>query len=103
MREDVFKAVKEYNELRLSEGIILPPEKERFIERLLRDYRRNGLDLPKEDREVLAGKMKELAEVCIKFQKNLNEVVTTAAFELAELDGLPADFIAGLKKTEDGR
>jgi len=40
----------------------------------------------------------EISELCIQFQKNLNEDTTKLKFTRAELDGLPESFFEGLTK-----
>ena len=52
-REDLYNAVREYAASR--EASALRGEEQRLLERTLRDYRRNGFELPKEQREQVHG------------------------------------------------
>jgi metallopeptidase MepB len=97
MREDVFKLVNAVAEKKES----LDPESQRLLEKDHKSYIRNGLGVPagpKRDRfkEI----KKRLSEISIVFQKNLNEEAGGIWFTPEELDGVPEDLIASLKKGE---
>ena len=40
----------------------------------------------------------EMSDLCISFQKNLNEETTKLLFTEEELDGLPESFMKGIEK-----
>jgi thimet oligopeptidase len=101
-REDVYLALLAFSNMATVEGsITLTSEEEKYLKYKLRDYRRSGLQLPSEERAVLSDMKKELADICIQFSKNLNQVTTTHSFTIEELKGMPSDFISGLKKDEN--
>lgn len=97
MREDVFNLVDAV----LKKKEELNPESLRWLEKDHKAYIRNGLGIPagpKRDRfkEI----KKRLSELSIIFQKTLNEENGGLWFTLEELDGVPKDVIATLKKGE---
>ncbi|OJJ42706.1 hypothetical protein ASPZODRAFT_104793 [Penicilliopsis zonata CBS 506.65] len=99
MREDVFALV----DAALKKGESLDPESRRLLEKEHKDYIRNGLGLPAgPKRERFKEIKKRLSQISIEFQKNLNEENDGLWFTPAELDGVPADVLSGLKKGEEG-
>ena len=99
MREDIFNALKEYAD----KGEKLDEVDARLLDKTLLSFRRNGLGLPAEKREQMKKLMKELVEVQIEFSKNLREVDDVLYVSKKELEGLPEDYKARLKKSPDGR
>ncbi|CAH0476142.1 unnamed protein product [Peronospora belbahrii] len=96
MRADVYKSVH-----MLYEGSIyhkLDPVTQRYVQRLVQDFERNGLQLPYDkQKEVQAWKQK-LSKLGIQFQQNLSEETIEVQFAQDELKGLSEDFIAALEK-----
>ncbi|KAL4968646.1 M3 family metallopeptidase [Aspergillus stella-maris] len=97
MREDIFQLVAAV----LKKNESLDPESRRLLEKEHQDFVRNGLDLPagpKRDRfkEI----KKRLSLLAIEFGKNLNEEDGGIWFTPEELEGVPQDVVAGLKKGE---
>lgn len=97
MREDVFNLVDAVMQKKES----LDPESQRLLEKDHKSYIRNGLGVPagpKRDRfkEI----KKRLSEISIIFQKNLNEEQGGIWFTPEELEGVPEDLVASLKKGE---
>jgi metallopeptidase MepB len=97
MREDIFKLVDAV----LNRKDKLDPESQRLLEKSRKAYINNGLSLPagpKRDRfkEI----KKELSDIQIRFQKNLNEENGGIWFKPDELDGVAQDLIDGFQKGE---
>ncbi|KAJ1976104.1 metalloendopeptidase [Dimargaris xerosporica] len=101
MREDVFKVVD--GVYKATDKSKLSPEDARLLEKTHLDFRRNGLALPKDQLAELRTIKKRLSELSIQFSRNLNEADVELLYTREELEGMPDDFIAGLKtKDEDG-
>lgn len=101
MRKDVFDKIQAF----ATKGNLekLEPEAKRYVERLIKVGRRNGLHLPDDVREEIKRIKKRMSELCITFQRNLNEENTVLEFMEEELTGLPNDFLQSLDKTSEGK
>ena len=90
MRKDVYNVIKKYAQNNTEE---LHPEWQRYLDFLLRDYKRTGLDLDDENYEKIKAIKKKMSELSSTFQKNLNEEDTQFYFSESELNGMPKDWM----------
>ena len=74
------------------------PEITRFREKLLREFRLNGLELNPEQREVLKGKRQRLAELAIDFSNTMNSDKTELVLSKEQLEGCPVHFLESLER-----
>lgn len=96
-REDVYKLVAAVVEKEET----LDPESQRLLEKLHKEYIRNGLGLPVgPQRDRYKEIKKTLSQLAITFQKNLNEENGGLWFTPEELDGVPQDVLDTLEKGE---
>jgi thimet oligopeptidase len=91
-REDLYKAVRAYAATSPS----LQGEQKRFLEFLLRDYRRAGMDIPKDKRDHLAEIQKQIGKLQQDFNKNIADDETVVMLTRDELKGVPAELLDSL-------
>lgn len=95
-REDLYKALKDY----AAKGPELKDDHARLLSKQLLDFRRSGLELPREEREQLTIIRKRLTELESRFSRNINESKDFALFTREEMDGAPEDFISRLERVD---
>lgn len=98
-REDLYEAVKEY--AATAEAAALAGEEQRLLDRTLRDYRRNGFDLPKEQRQQVQQLMNRLVELGTEFRKAIDTWDDGIVVTREELAGMPDQWIDALKRVEE--
>ena len=98
-REAVYAAVKAYAQTQP----MLEGEDKKLLADALRDYRRAGLDLPKNQRDEVEKIRKQLTALETDYQNNVTKATKALKFTKAELAGVPEDFLAqqGIKTGED--
>ncbi|KAI9476392.1 MAG: hypothetical protein EXX96DRAFT_540918 [Benjaminiella poitrasii] len=99
MRHDLYTVITNY--ISKTDLDKLDHEDARFLRKLERSYRRNGLHLPEDKREEFKDIRKRLSETCIEFNKNWARESSTVKFTKDELEGLDDDFLSGLKTEEE--
>jgi thimet oligopeptidase len=90
----VFHALEEIAARDLS----LAGEDARYLERLLRDYRRAGMGLPAEKRARLAEIEEELNDLGIEFSRNIADDESVVLLEPEECAGVPQDHLDSLPR-----
>ena len=80
----------------------LDDEQEYFLAESMKNFKRAGLDLPDEKLKKVTVIKKQLAELSLEFERNIADDNPTIKVSKKELAGLDDDFIASLKKTDDG-
>ena len=98
-REDLYSAIKEYADS--PEATSLQGERKRLLERTLRDYRRAGFDLPKEQRERVKELNSRLVELGTEFRKAIDTWDDGITVSRDQLAGMPDRWIDGLRTVEE--
>jgi len=88
-RQDVFDAVKAYARTMPN----LQGEDARLFEQTMRDYRRAGLDLPKDQQKEIEDLFQQLSKLETDFQNNIRDTHSPIHFTRAELAGVPPDLL----------
>ncbi|GAU16623.1 hypothetical protein TSUD_233760 [Trifolium subterraneum] len=98
-REDVYLVVKSF----AVRGDWINAETKSFVQILVRDFERNGLNLSASKREELLRIKAQIDELSIIYIQNLNDASAFLPFNEAELAGLPPEFLKGLDKSDNGQ
>ncbi|GMU40098.1 MAG: dipeptidyl carboxypeptidase II [Chloroflexota bacterium] len=97
-REDLYRAVQAF--AATPEAARLEPVEARLLEHTLRDYRRNGFDLPPEQRARVQVLKERLVVLAVDFRRNIDEYEDALLLERAQLAGLPDSYIERLQVVE---
>jgi len=101
-REDLYAAVAEYARSPAAEA--LAGEDRRLLDWTLRDYRRDGFDLPPERRQRVKEMKARLVELGLAFQRNIDAYQDAILISRDQLAGLPKAYIERLRTEErDGQ
>ncbi|GIU92818.1 MAG: oligopeptidase A [Acidimicrobiia bacterium] len=94
-REDLYRAVKAFAETpRAAE---LDGEWRRFLDFLLRDFRKAGHELPAASRERLRELANRLVQLGVEFERNIAEHRDHLEVTIDDLDGLPEGYVDTLE------
>ncbi|XVE85241.1 hypothetical protein DITRI_Ditri17bG0075900 [Diplodiscus trichospermus] len=97
-REDVYLVVKAF----AAKGEWMGPEARRYVQCMIKDFERNGLNLTATKREEVQRLRAQIDELSFQYVQNLNDDNTFLLFSDNELDGLPTEFLKTLEKVENG-
>ena len=89
-RRDVYKVVKAY----AGTKPVLQGEDAMLLKTVLRDYRRNGMELPEGRRRELQALKNRLNDLGLEFRRNINRADTLVEYSREELEGVSSDFLA---------
>ncbi len=92
-REDLYAAIKAF----AGRDEALGAEEARLLDFELRDYRRNGFELPEAERARVRELSDELVSLGVKFQKNISEWDDSILVSREDLADLPDAFIDSLR------
>ena len=95
LNRDLYETVQRCDMSQLDENGV------RFVERLLRNFRRSGVDRDEAVREKVRALRRELVELGQSFTRNI--VTDVRKIDAEDLDGLPEDYVEKHPVTADGK
>ena len=98
-REELDRALKAYAARAETEA--LPDDAARLLEFALRDFRRNGFDLPAEQRGAVRELHERLVRLGIQFRRNIDDYEDAIHVSRAQLAGLPDSYIERLRTSDE--
>jgi len=101
MRKDIFDNIVAFS--LTDEAKSLDPEFARLVEKVAIEGRRSGLHLAEDKRLVIENLMKNISDLGLNYNKNLNEDTSFILFDESELSGVPEDIVKSLEKNEFGK
>jgi len=90
-----------YKQLCAIDASAMTQAEKRLHDRMIRDFRRSGVDKSEDDQKQISALRAELVEIGQTFEKNIREDVRSIAVD--SLDGLPEDFVQGHAPGPDGK
>eukprot|EP00166_Cyanidium_caldarium_P002885 ctg_281.g172 len=75
----------------------------RYMRYTIRDYERLGMHLDDIERERFVALRTRISDLCIEYQRNLNEEDTRVWFRADQLAGMPASFLTGLRQRRNAQ
>jgi thimet oligopeptidase len=97
-REDIYRAVKDY----AAKGEALDGPRTKLLADMLRDFKRNGLELAPEKRARLTEIQRKLVELQNGFDNNLTSQKEKLEVLREQLEGAPEDFVKNLEASPNG-
>lgn len=99
-RMDVYQSIRNFADTKPA----LKGEDALLLHDTLRDYRRNGMDLPQDKRDQLLALKNRLNELELEFARNISDAKPIVEYSADELVGASADFLANEEiKGVDGK
>ncbi len=104
LNEKLFKSCEAYETLieTSSNKELLNDEQKYYVKETMRDFRREGLQLPRDKQDLVSKISKELSALEAQFDMNIAGNQRTIEVTREELTGLDDLFIQSLKKNDDG-
>ena len=99
-REDLYGAIKAFAATEEAAG--LSGEDARWLAHELRDYRRNGFDLPVSERQRVRELFDELVGLEVQFRKNIDDYEDGIVVTREQLAGLPDSWVENLARVDEG-
>lgn len=100
--EKLYKVFKTLDE-ELAKHTDLSPEQRLYLDKMLSDFHRRGIDLPEKQRKDVERLNLEISELCNEFERNISLDNRSISVERENLEGLSEDFIDALDKDDQGR
>jgi thimet oligopeptidase len=97
-REDLYRAVKEV----AAKQETLDASQSKLLSGMLRDFKRNGLELSPEKRARLLELQKKLSDLETEFDNNLTAPQAKLEVLREQLEGAPEDFVKNLEASPNG-
>jgi oligopeptidase A len=97
-REDVYRALRAFADSPAAAS--LEGEARRLLDFELRDYRRNGFDLPAEQRQRVQALKERLVHLGVEFRRNIDEFRDELLVTREQLAGLPESYVTRLQTVE---
>lgn len=91
-----------YNALAAVDASAADAETQHYLEKILRDFRLNGVDKDDETRAKIKTLRDELVLIGQEFSRNIRDDKTTITASASEMEGLPADYIERHPADENG-
>jgi thimet oligopeptidase len=95
---DVYARPELFSLLSAAQQTAATPVQQRLAEHILRDFRRNGMALPEEQRLKVKALMQRLSELTTQFKANLDNNTDYVEVSEEELDGVPATLRSRLQQ-----
>jgi thimet oligopeptidase len=99
LNEQLYRSVREYSAS--AEAKALTGERKFFLDKITRDFLRNGMKLPLADREQLKKLNQELNELGVSFAKNISTNKDKVIVMSSETAGLTEEFLKPFRKGAD--
>ncbi|KAJ8758908.1 hypothetical protein K2173_002687 [Erythroxylum novogranatense] len=99
LREDVYRVVKAF----AAKGECVSPEAKQYIDCLVRDFEKNGLNLTVTKRVEVQRLNAKINDLSLRYIRNLNDHNAHLLFSETELAGLPSEYFKSLDKAENGK
>lgn len=98
--EGIYQAINEYRENNKKEKLSF--EDKKLLKDMIVSYKRMGFELSKQKRDLLKKNIQRLNKFATDFSNNINEYKDSITVTSEELGGLPANYIASLKRNKKG-